>query len=76
MDRNGGFPKKRTLNKRTRGLFLLDRRELVGTRMEFWKGGTSRTQTQKPCGSRVAVRREDSGEDEALRKVEARRCQA
>lgn len=46
VDRSGGFPKKRTLNKRTRGLFLLDRRELVGSRMEFWKGGTSRTDTE------------------------------
>lgn len=54
MDRSEGFPKRMTLNKMARSLFLLVERELMRTRKEFQKGETSRTQT---LGSNVVPKR-------------------
>lgn len=45
MDRGEGFPKRMTLNKMTRSVFLLVERQSMRTRKEFQNGGTSRTQT-------------------------------
>lgn len=54
MDRDGAFLKRRTLNRMTRRLFLLDRRELVGTRKELQKGDHAhRHRSDLPSGCRM-----------------------